>query len=290
MTAYGRASDVSPLGKLVVEIHSVNRKMRDVQVYLPRDFLRFDIDVRKWIASEIERGQITVRVSLLEEGDNKKLSEAHLAQLKSLKNQWEQVATALHFDPKQCVDLHFLVGQMHAEVLGELEEDTCRSALQRVVHAALDELMQMKWVEGRALTADIHKRLKEIEDRLHAIEQRREEPCERYRKKMTERLEELLGQITPDLEERIAREVVLLAERMDITEELVRLNAHLMQFRNHLASADKAVGRTLEFLVQEMLREVNTIGSKSLDIEISAAVVAIKSELEKVREQIQNIE
>lgn len=198
MTAYGRASDVSPIGKLVVEIHSVNRKMRDVQVYLPRDFLRFDIDVRKWIASEIERGQVTVRATLLEEGENKNLSEAHLTQLKSLKNQWDQVAAALHYDPKECVDLHFLVGQMHEEVLGDLNEDTCRTALQRVVHAALDELMQMKWVEGRALTADIHKRLKEMEDRLHVIERRREEPCERYRKKITERLEEVLGQITPD--------------------------------------------------------------------------------------------
>src|SRR5579863_7633405 len=122
MTAYGRASDVSPLGKLVVEIHSVNRKMRDVQVYLPRDFLRFDIDVRKWIASEIERGQVTVRVSLLEEAENKKLAEAHLAQLQSLKNQWEQMAVALHYDPKECVDLHFLVGQMHEEAFGDLKE------------------------------------------------------------------------------------------------------------------------------------------------------------------------
>ncbi len=114
MTAYGRASDTFPLGKLVVEIHSVNRKMRDMLIYLPKDFLRFDIDVRKWIASEIERGQITVRVALLSETENKQLGQAHLSQLKVLQSEWNEVASGLGFDPRECVDLRFLVGALDA--------------------------------------------------------------------------------------------------------------------------------------------------------------------------------
>jgi uncharacterized protein (TIGR00255 family) len=289
MTAYGRASDMFPLGKLVVEIHSVNRKMRDVHVYLPKDFLRFDVDVRKWIASEIERGQITVRATLESAGESKNLAEARLAQLKELQREWSQIARGLGLDPSENVDLRFLASQMQAEGLLDFKEEEVRSALQRIIHAALDELMQMKLTEGRALALDIQKRLQLIEDQCVVIEGKKEETIERYRKKITERLQEIVP-TTPELEERIAREVIFLAERQDITEELVRLSAHLAQFRQHLGSTDKAVGRTLEFLTQEMMRETNTLGSKSMDTDISASVVMMKSELEKIREQIQNIE
>ena len=191
MTAYGRASDSFSLGKMVVEIQSVNRKMRDILVYLPKDFLRFDIDVRKWISSEIERGQITVRVSIQSEGDARKLAEAHLSQLKILQAEWNQVASGLGYDPQECVDLRFLVGQMLDEPLFEFKEEESREALQRVVHAALDELMQMKVTEGRLLTADVIKRLKWIEEQLAAIEKKKEEPFDRYRKKIEGRLAEI---------------------------------------------------------------------------------------------------
>lgn len=290
MTAYGRASDTFSLGKLVVEIHSVNRKMRDMLLYLPKEFLRFDIDVRKWIASEVERGQITVRAILLNEGEGRPVEKGPIAQLKVLQSEWNRIAAELGYDSQNCVDLRFLVSQMREEAFYDVNEEQCREALQRVVHAALDELMQMKLAEGRALSADIYKRLQFIEEQVKVIEKKKEEPVERYRKKIGERLQELEQIITPELEERIAREVIFMAERMDVTEELVRLHTHIAQFRQHLASSDKAVGRTLEFLTQEMMREINTLGSKSMDTDISSCVVMVKSELEKVREQIQNIE
>lgn len=290
MTAYGRASDVFSFGKLVVEIHSVNRKMRDMLIYLPKDFLRFDIDVRKWVASEIERGQITVRVALHDEGSENQLARGRLVKLQALQSEWNQIAASLHFDPKECVDLSFLVGQLDEDTSFEIKEGEYRDALQRVIHAALDELMKMKWIEGKALVFDIYNRLQLIEEQLMKIESKKEEPILRYRKKICERLEEVERQITAELEERITREILFLTERMDITEELVRLSAHLTQFRQHLSSTDKAIGRTLEFLTQEMMRETNTLGSKSMETDISTCVVLIKSELEKVREQIQNIE
>ena len=288
MTAYGRASDSFPFGKLVVEIQSVNRKMRDIQVYLPKDYLRFDIDVRKWISSEIERGQITVRVSLLSEGENKKFLQGQLAQLQELQLEWNHIASSLGYDPQESVDLRFLVSQLQEDAHFDFKEEECRTALQRIVHTALDALIQMKLVEGRALVFDIQKRLQLIEEQIAVIERKKEEPFTGYRKKITERLQEIES-LTPELEERITREIIFLAERMDVTEELVRLHAHMGQFRQHLSSSDKAVGRTLEFLTQEMMREANTLGSKSMDTDISASVVLIKSEIEKIREQIQNI-
>lgn len=291
MTAYGRASDHFPFGKLVVEIHSVNRKMLDISVYLPKDLLRFDIDVRKWIASEVERGQVTIRVTVLDAKEDREYAEHHLEQLKRLQSQWNQVSQELGFDPKDSVTLPFLLGQLQERTLADSkeQEQEFRAALQRVIHAALDELMQMKWAEGKALAADIQKRVRIIQEQLSAIERKKQEPYEHYRHKITERLQEI-GQITPELEEKITRELIFLAERLDVTEELVRLCAHIDQFLKNLLSSDKAIGRALDFLIQEMFREINTLGSKSMDTQISICVVTIKSELEKIREQIQNIE
>src|SRR5689334_18402540 len=116
MTAYGRASDSFSFGKLVVEIQSVNRKMRDIVVYLPKDYLRFDMDVRKWISAEIERGQVTVRISLLSEGGDKKLPQSQLAQLKELQLEWKRVASSLGYNPEESVNLRFLVSQLQEDV------------------------------------------------------------------------------------------------------------------------------------------------------------------------------
>jgi uncharacterized protein (TIGR00255 family) len=147
----------------------------------------------------------------------------------------------------------------------------------------------MKETEGHVLATDIEKRLKIIEENIAGIEIKKEDPFVHYRKKLLERLKEI-GHLHGEAEERVSREVALLADKMDVTEELVRLRAHLAQFRQHLFSTEKAIGRTLDFLTQEMHREINTLGSKSSDTAISLYVVRIKSELDKIREQVQNIE
>lgn len=291
MTAYGRASDIFSFGKLIVEINAVNRKTLDILVYLPKDLMRFDIDVRKWITSEVERGQLTVRVSLLNDEINEEMIHSHLKQLKNLQGKWNRIAHELGFDPKQNIDLSFLLSQLQEDVSIDSKEQELefKEALQRVVHAALDELMQMKMTEGKALSFDMRKRLELIQEHLNTIEGKKQDFYERYRQKILKRLGEIT-EIAPELEEKIARELALLAERLDVTEELVRFRVHIEQMRQQLLSSDKAIGRTLEFLVQEMFREINTLGSKSMDADISHFVVIIKSELEKIREQLQNIE
>lgn len=291
MTAYSRASISSPIGRLVIEIHSVNRKMLDMSLHLPKDLLRFDIEMRKWLGKFLERGQVTVRLSLqIEAGPGKGFLHT-FDQLRALKETWERLSSELGYEAKHAIDLPFLVSQMQTNSAVESKEDeeAIKAALKEAVDAALKDLMKMKEMEGEALVFDIQKRLKIIEETLSIIEQKKELPLLHFQRKIEERLKEF-SQVQPEIEERVAREVALLADKMDVTEELVRLHAHIEHFRMHLRSTEKAVGRTLDFLTQEMHREINTLGSKSSDSEISVLVVKIKGELDKIREQVQNIE
>ena len=291
MTAYGRASVSAVQWRFVIEIHSVNRKMLDMSLYLPKDLLRFDIEIRKWLSQYLERGQITLRLTLQSEGGSNKLFSNYSIQLKTLKEGWNKVASELGYDPEKMIDLSFLVSQLQMLPSFESKEDeeTLKASLKAAVEVALQELMVMKETEGKTLALDIQKRLKLIEENIAAIELKKEFPLIHYRKKLIDRLKEV-GHLHAEAEERIIREVALLAEKMDVTEELVRLRTHIEQFRQHLSLHEKAVGRTLDFLTQEMHREINTLGSKSADSEISLYVVKIKSELDKIREQVQNIE
>jgi uncharacterized protein (TIGR00255 family) len=286
MTAYGRASRTAPIGRWVVEIHSVNRKMLDVHVHLPKEFLLFDRDVRKWVGEGVQRGQVTVRIFMQDEGQ---VSPHYAELLKDQKKNWEKIANELGYDPRQAVNLNFLVSQMHGLALADVlqEEDALRSSLKETVEEALEEATRMKEREGAALSHDILKRLKLIDHCIPKILERSSLAVERYREKLRERLREFSG---AECDERILREVVLFAEKLDITEELTRLRSHLDQFYRLLGSDEKSVGRTLDFLTQEMHREINTLASKSSDAEVSFLAVTMKSELEKIREQIQNIE
>jgi uncharacterized protein (TIGR00255 family) len=291
MTAYSRASASSPLGRLVIEIHSVNRKMLDISLYLPKDLLKFDVEIRKWLSQLIERGQVTVRLNLQSEAVSGKLFSNYAVQLKTLKEGWDKLAKELGYEPEKVVDLSFLVSQWQMMPAAETkqEEEAVRVSVKGVVDDALQEFMKMKETEGKTLALDIEKRLKIIEENIAAVEMKKELPLVHYRKKIVDRMKEI-ADLDGEAEERIMREVALLAEKLDVTEELVRLRAHIEQFRHHLASQEKAVGRTLDFLTQEMHREINTLGSKSADSEISSYVIKTKSELDKIREQVQNIE
>jgi uncharacterized protein (TIGR00255 family) len=290
MTAYGRTSHATAFGRLVIEVQSVNRKMLDINVYLPKDLLRFEVDMRKWLSSDIERGQVTVRVTLQAEQTGGGLWQAQAAQLKALKGSWDTLARDLGCDP-QNVDLRFLVEQLQKTSPFQTveEEAPMRDALEAALSETLLTLNKMKQQEGKVLGQDILKRLDLITEALKVIESRKELPLVRYQQKIRERLAEISA-LSPELEEKIARELALLAEKMDITEEIVRLYSHMDQLRAHLSSSSKSIGRTLDFLVQEMNREINTLGAKSADTEVSTLVVKMKGELEKIREQVQNIE
>ncbi len=265
MTAYGRASLMTPTGRWVVEIHSVNRKQLDMNVSVPKEMLSFDMDLRKWIAEKVHRGQITVRVNVSEEA----LVAQNLELLKGLKAGWEKAAHALGYDPEKSVTLSFLAEQLeHASSQHLIEkEGAVKQQLEKVTLEALTHFMAMKEKEGAALAGDLKKCLEALEKLLAQIGKRAPETMARSR---TE--EEGEPQV------------------LDIHEELVRLHSHIVQFRDVLGSAEKSVGKTLDFLVQEMHREINTISAKCADVELVSLSVKVKSEVEKIREQVQNIE
>lgn len=288
MTAYGRGSIDSSDGRWVVEINSVNRKALELQVFLPRDCLHFDMSLRKWIAPFVQRGQVTIRATL-QRDETAILMTTMASRLKSLKAAWLQIATDLGYDPN-VVTLEFLLERMTGQGVQEKQDETkFEEGLKSAFEQAAVEWQSMREREGISLAQDILTRVAHLENALGEIENQAPKVVEDYRQKLTTRLNELFQDMEGN-EERVMREAVVVAERADITEEIIRLRSHFSQMKLILASHEKGIGRTMEFLVQEMHREVNTLSAKSADLAISKLTVSMKAELEKIREQVQNIE
>lgn len=291
MTAYGRSSKTTPSGRWNVEIHSVNRKFLDISIQLPRDFLAFDIELRKAVSAQIQRGQVTVKVALVQEGVSPDIVKRQVEQLKLVKQLYSEVAKELGLDTESVLSLPFLLEQKQSFAGNESEqkEDKLKEDLLLVMKEALLVYIHMKEVEGKALATEILKYLENFKKLLGEIEKNAPDASLAYKKKLLDKIAEVKALDTHD-EERILREVMIYAEKVDIEEEITRLKSHIQQFEQLFSSKEKSVGRTMDFLLQEMNREVNTMCAKSDMIDISMHAVKMKSELEKIREQAQNIE
>lgn len=278
MTAYGRAQHHSKLGRWTVDIHSVNRKGLDLNIALPNALLFLDGDLRKWVSGAAERGQVSVRISF----EFLELKES-LHALKDHQKKWEKIAKALGY-PASSIDLRFLVDRLDPSQV-PVEEKQLKADLQKAWEIAVKQWIAMKEKEGKALVQDIEKRMKHIGTELEKVEKLQPQLRERYRKKLQDRMKEVHVD-----EDRLLREAALLADKAEISEEVTRLHSHLEQMHEYLSSKEKSVGRTLDFLAQEMGREVGTLMAKAGDTDISKAAIVMKSEVEKIREQVQNIE
>lgn len=293
MTAYGRGVALFPYGRLTVEIQSVNRRFLEVNINLPRPLIRYEVEVRKKISSQVARGALNVSIFWKAEGEHSVSVTPNLALAHALKAAWERIAVELNLGESPALAL---LAQEEDLLLYEEElkdEQAFQIALNEALHKALDGLIAMKVQEGGLLKEDLVGRLAKLRATMEGIEARAGEGSEKYRKKLQERLEHLFpGSL--ENEERILREIAVYAERVDFTEEIVRFKGHLEQFEllleKPLENALEARGKTFDFLLQELLREANTLGSKASDLFIAQSVIAIKSELEKIREQVQNIE
>jgi uncharacterized protein (TIGR00255 family) len=288
MTGFGRFVGDTPCGKLVVEIQSVNRKHLETSVQLPKEWSRFESEVRKWIGDQLSRGHVTVRVFLSSRADSLPSLLPDRTLLEALKKGWDQLAIGVGMSPS-AVDLPFLVSQLPEREAAQKEREEDLSVLQQGVKEALKCLVEMRQIEGKVLSADLSHRLKELASHLPAIEKLSPEVVQRMRQKLKEKITEALGNDAA-LEERLLREVVIFAEKVDISEEITRLRSHFAQFADLLQTKTPAMGRKMDFLVQEIGREINTLGAKCAEAKITAHVVDMKTELEKMREQIQNIE
>jgi uncharacterized protein (TIGR00255 family) len=289
MTAYGRGELQQEGIVFIAEIRSVNNRFRDIILRMPKNYQILDKDLRAIISSRIRRGRVEVSIQVENNGvaDPYDL-ELNVPLANSYFKIFEQVREQFGLDKE--IRLESLC-QMKDVILYKpepVDTDKMRPGFQEVVTLALDSLDLMRTKEGEAIEADLSKRLEMLEGYVNEVEERAPHLVEEYRNRLRDNVAHMLNDLTVD-EGRLAQEVAFFAERSDITEETVRLRSHLKQFRDYLL-LDEALGRRLDFLIQEMNREVNTLGSKASESRISLVVVEMKAELEKLREQIQNVE
>ena len=289
MTGFGRSHLQKAGIQLTVEVLSVNRKHLDINIVLPKHLNRFDPDIRKQIGRCILRGHVTVRISVIF-NENAPLSvQANVAMAKQYFQGWSDIADALGLD-KASFSLPLLEKETDLFVYKETEQmGGFFDLLAQGVAEALEPFSAMRESEGKLLSSDISERLEGLKGELDQIALRAKDAVEKYRNKLLERIKTFLP-LTETTDERLLKEIALFAEKVDICEEVVRFNSHIDQFKELLKKGPPAAGKTAEFLVQELGRETNTIGSKCSDLSITQAVVKIKAELERIREQIQNIE
>jgi len=288
MTGFGRGEGETTLGKVFVEARSVNHRFCDINIKLPKRLSPFETRVKEMVRSEVSRGRIDVSLKLdtSEEGKIQLHVDLHLAEqyykvLKTLKEKLQL---------KEDITLSLMAGAKDVITVKE-ELDDVEPYWQEIVpilKQSLKDMDHMKRSEGELLTRDLKQRLERIAQHLAVIKQQFPSSLNAYWNRLSERIQSFLGIGEID-NVRFQQEIAFLAERFDITEEIVRAESHLTQFAA-LLSVEEPVGRKMDFLLQEIHREVNTISAKANDAEISQRMVEIKGGLEKIREQVQNIE
>jgi uncharacterized protein (TIGR00255 family) len=288
MTGYGRGEVDHGGVKLSVELNSVNRKQSDIVVNLPRDLAELEPRIRATVNEKISRGRLNVLVTLQESANG-----AHqLALDTGLARSYHEAMLTLQKELSAPGEITIGTILQAPGVMRSPEHsvDPVKAwpVLQQALAAALAELVKMREREGKHLAKDLIHRLKVLRKEIKEVRAAYPEVVKKYRSALVERIEKA-GLNLPMDDERLLKEIAFFADRSDISEELTRLESHLAQFAHHLRK-NEPVGRTLEFMTQEIFRELNTLGAKSNDAAISQHVVACKSELEKIREQIQNLE
>ncbi|HLH57480.1 MAG TPA: YicC/YloC family endoribonuclease [Verrucomicrobiae bacterium] len=290
MTGYGRGECAQNGFKVTVELSSVNRKQTEISVALPREMELLEAQIRDLINQHISRGRLTVRVSLHAGASrlsarmhlNVPLAKAYARELTRLSHQLKLPG------PVTLDQLARAPGvfQTDEEIV---EEANFWPAVQKALKRALGMLVKMRAREGTHLARDLAERVALMRKAAARVQKQAPRVARRYREQLLGRIKEAGLEAPAADDERLLKEVVYFADRSDISEELTRLQSHFQQFQDCVKSAEP-VGRTLDFLAQEMNREINTIGSKANDSVISREVVILKAELEKFREQAQNVE
>jgi uncharacterized protein (TIGR00255 family) len=290
MTGYGRGECAQDGFKLTVELSSVNRKQAEVSVTLPRELDMLEAQIRDAINRAIARGRVNVRVSL-HAADGKLSARKHInhALAKDYAAEFVRLAKQLKISSEVTLDQILRApGVFHTDEELAGTEDLWPVA-EKALSQALVALLKMREREGAHLAKDLAARIGVMRAAVEKVQKQAPQTAENYRRQLLERIKSAgLENIAPD-DERLMKEVVLFADRSDIAEELTRLQSHFVQFADCCKSKEP-VGRTLDFLAQEMNREINTIGSKANDAVISREVVTLKAELERFREQAQNVE
>ncbi len=288
MTGYGRGENEANERKAIVEIKSVNHRYNDISIKLPRTINYLEDKIRKTLMAKIFRGKTDVYITFdtFSSDDiaievNEHLAEAYIDKINYLRDKYD-------LDGNDTLSLVAKFPDVIKVEKVDEDEDVIWSTLLPALEEALNRFISMRETEGNALAGDILKKADSIEKLVGAVKERSPLVVEEYKEKLRARINEILGSIEID-EDRLAVEVAVFADRGCIDEEITRLYSHIEQLRSIFREGG-LIGRKLDFLIQEMNRESNTIASKSNDITITKATIELKSEIEKIREQIQNIE
>lgn len=289
MTGFGRGSASGEGFSIAVELKTVNNRFLDLHLRLPSEFAEIESDIKKIISDEISRGRVDVNLQYENTGPveyelNRPLIAGYLSVMKGLREEF-----SLRGEP-ELSQIARLPGalQVKKEAMSREFAEGVRTAF----GLALKALIEMRNAEGKSLEEELGSLLGNISSRIPLIESKTEDVAEEYAARLTNKINTLLGKIEVDAEldqSRLAQEVAYLSEKSDISEELARLKSHVEQFRSIVAD-NGPIGKRLDFLTQELNREANTISSKTQNLEIKEAALFIKAEIEKIREQVQNIE
>ena len=288
MTGFGRSKLEENSREYIVEIKSVNHKYSDISIKLPRNIMCFEEKIKKIISSNISRGKVDVFITFNNYSDegkdviiNKELAKNYINQLKELANE-----NGLD-DKIRVTEITKMPDVLQLKIEDD-DSDVIWKELEKCVNQAVANFIDMRNVEGERIKQDLSARIDNVETLVNSIFSNTTGLIEEYVVKLRERIKEILQTDVVD-EARLAQEIVIYADKCSVEEELTRLHSHIAQFRSLLQSKEP-VGKKIDFLIQEMNRETNTIGSKANNLEITNLVVDIKTEIENIREQIQNIE
>ena len=292
MTAYGQSQVFIGEISFLVEISSVNRKNLDININVPKEFLCFEIPFRKRLFKELRRGFVSLRLSKEKEiVKTKSLRDLEIGALRKKLHALKEMASQLGFNPEKeisfpfLLDCNFIVDEVSEVLLSERG----KQALMEGFEKALSQFISMREKEAMLLLQDFYLLLDKIETSLLQVTQQKAAVVLKLQNKLKSKLEEI-GALSDSDNDRILKEVVLFADKVDFQEEVTRMFAHVHQFRELLSSDQLKSGKDADFLIQELNRELNTIGAKAQDLQITKNVLSMKSDIEKIREQIQNIE
>lgn len=291
MTGFGRAQVDRDKVTVIAEIKTVNSRYLDVNIRIPNILNEYEPEMRKLTADKIGRGKCDIRVSYYDRRESDDSLEADIARVNAYRASIDSIAEAVGKD----LAFEDFIPQMTGLFISRQdtdEDDLLKSVLFEALDEALDKLGAMRAVEGENLKTDLAERVRGLASYRETIAERAPSVPRAYRERLLARLEELMDddQISEYYDgQRVAAEIAVFTDKADITEEIVRLESHLNQFLEILDQKG-SIGKKLDFLTQEILREVSTIGSKANDLEITKAVVEMKNRIEQIREQIQNLE
>ena len=286
MTGYGRAAQDVDGRQLTVELKSVNHRFLDISFRMPRNLMFLEDEARKQIGERLARGHVDVFMTYRNQRSDARQVSVDRALFDAYAASLEALADSGVRDDRSLMGIARMPDVL---VVTEAQEDqeALKALLKQTLGAALDQLTAMRAREGSEILKDLAGRAQRIEELTLEVEKRYPETVQEYKQRLRAAIEEMIGQNVD--EARLLTEVAVMADRSAIAEETVRVHAHLAQLRECLEK-DEPVGRRIDFLVQELNREVNTISSKSQDVPITRLTVSLKAEIEKLREQIQNIE